>query len=47
MCSKRPAAYDRGSFLLLGKIDEVCYAMGVVEYFDVRVKFVYAFLRVN
>lgn len=47
MRSKRPAAYGRGSFLLLDKIDEVCYTVGVVEYLDVRVKSVYAFLRVN
>lgn len=44
---KRPAAYGRGSFLLLDKIDEVCYTISIVEYFDVRVKCAYAFLRVN
>lgn len=27
---KRPAAYCRGSFLLLGKIDEVCYTISVL-----------------
>ena len=47
MCSKRPAAYGRGSFLLLDKINEVCYTVDVVKYFDVRVKFAYAFLRIN
>ena len=47
MCSKRPAAYGRGSFLLLDKIDKVCYTIGIVEYLDVRVKYAYAFLRVN
>ena len=46
-CSKRPAAYGRGSFLLLDKIDEVRYTISVEEYLDVRVKSVYAFLRVN
>ncbi len=47
MCSKRPAAYGRGSFLLLDKIDEICYVIDVVEYLDVRVKYAYAFLRVK
>lgn len=47
MCSKRPAAYGRGSFLLLDKIDEVCYIVDVAEYLDVRMKCAYAFLRVN
>lgn len=44
---KRPAAYGRGSFLLLDKIDEICYTIDVVEYLDVRAKYAYAFLRVN
>lgn len=47
MCSKRPAAYGRGSFLLLDKIDEVCYTINVVKHLDVRVKSAYAFFRVN
>lgn len=47
MRSKRPAAYGRGSFLLLDKIDKVCYIVDVVKYLDVRAKSVYAFLRVN
>ena len=46
-CGKRPTAYGRGSFLLFDKIYEVCYTMGMVKYLDVRVKCVYAFLRVN
>ena len=29
-CGKRPAAYGRGSFLLLDKINEVCYTVGVL-----------------
>lgn len=47
MRSKRPAAYGRGSFLLLDKIDEVYYTVDVVKYLDARVKSAYAFLRVN
>ena len=44
---KRPAAYGRGSFLLLDKIDKVCYTVDVVEYLNVRAKSAYAFLRIN
>lgn len=46
VCSKRPAAYGRGSFLF-DKIDEVCYTISVTKRFDIRVKCAYAFLRVN
>nr|DAG95902.1 MAG TPA: hypothetical protein [Herelleviridae sp.] len=47
MRSKRPAAYGRGSFLLLDKINKVCYTVGAAKHFDVRVKLAYTFLRVN
>ena len=47
MCSKRPAAYGRGSFLLFDKIDEVCYNIGAAKHFNVRVRCAYTFLRAN